>query len=990
MASADVLLMALPEAHLHAYPRILASAVKSTSTPAPMVPPSALFVRTIKPDGEQVCQYWAADETVADVVTRLGLPVGSPVRYLGEPVAGNKKLGDLQAATYKLEVLPLERSEFAPASPVMGDAASEEAAGEEDVASTCPGGNVIDSRYPDSRMRNFDQKLVPHALTVNVILNGEYAQQVRLRWDANAGDVLDALDCRPPACIHYAGRALAPYERLSDIGICNGVYLDVTTRFGCSPALSSPSEHLHSLVNNPAASGRLLSPAASSLHLLRSESRTPPSAEAAHAPVDPSDAERTREQLENDELLDRRLRRTLSFSGTPPPETVERLAGGSSHHHEIRRDRERMSPQRVPKPFHQEMQKDPRRDRRVVRDSIGKAWHEMERQEMSGTAALTATSTALPSRVVATSGCSESDTSVVDESQLQMIQAFEIFTSEAKSLMASESVPHRTGIADQPTRRELPPILASALVTCRYLARDFAADGLSLAVINSVCNDDVDVVAGRRMARMLSGVAFSTWHASQVLSHFLDCEALRPDTFPTSGSPLDGSARDDPERDGGSGGGGPSVVDGSRGNPASGSNFADASRRDAQTGVSSSRDNDGSSGKHCSMLDPSKNVKLVGRVLLSVLSVYADIFVYQRHVHKAAGGSAEPSQNEGTAIAAPGSASVARNGAGANGGGATQESNRGRGGSGGDGDEPPRRSDSLNDGTCGDGGRTAAAKDGEEDDVDDVSVGDEEMDEVIGDMEMDEAADAVLYDAMPSSDDGDEDDEDILDSIDVEDVDIDGTANDSLSGDGAVAALAPVRLAAMRPNVEKNVHSLVGHGRLPGVTTRAPGTATLGVPAASKAGSLRFGSAATRATSSGSMSRSSPNVGGQTDGFDAILGMREAARVRAVLVRDAERLGKESRRRPLSRGYRQAGDSIEFLTPAFAGHLGANAMREGLQGRLTAANLETLLALAETPRMGMLLMREIEAALRTRISVDPDFDASRFPLAAARFGTEPL
>jgi hypothetical protein len=294
----------------------------------------------------------------------------------------------------------------------------------------------------------------------------------------------------------------------------------------------------------------------------------------------------------------------------------------------------------------------------------------------------------------------------------------------------------------------------------------------------------------------------------------------------------------------------------------------------------------------------------------------------------------------------------------------------GRGG-GGDGDDPPGRGSSRVR-TCGSAAGDWESGDDDTDDLDDVSVGDDEMDDVIADMEMEDAAENHLA-AMDDEDHDKDGDEDLLDSVDVDDI-----AAELATGDA---------VAATTPHVLNGIDA-TGVVRMQELSTRtaAPAARMASPSVGASAGTLRFGSAAARATPSFSTARAQ-TPGRPSDGLDAVLGMREAARVRALLLSDAERLPKLPRRRPLSRGYRQGGEPIEYLTVESAARRSANVIREGMQNRFKGADLEGLVARVGTPQLGALLMHEIETAFRARLATDPDFDATRFPNAASRFGS---
>ncbi len=125
------------------------------------------------------------------------------------------------------------------------------------------------------------------------------------------------------------------------------------------------------------------------------------------------------------------------------------------------------------------------------------------------------------------------------------------------------------------------------------------------------------------------------------------------------------------------------------------------------------------------------------------------------------------------------------------------------------------------------------------------------------------------------------------------------------------------------------------------------------------------------------------------DGLDALLGMREAARVRAVLARDATRIARSSgRRRRMSRGYRasDAGPEVEALSAASAAAHAAWVAREALgKAGKSEEEIEDVETVVGSERMGAMLAMEIETAVRQRLASDPDFDPALYPQAAKRF-----
>lgn len=148
---------------------------------------------------------------------------------------------------------------------------------------------------------------------------------------------------------------------------------------------------------------------------------------------------------------------------------------------------------------------------------------------------------------------------------------------------------------------------------------------------------------------------------------------------------------------------------------------------------------------------------------------------------------------------------------------------------------------------------------------------------------------------------------------------------------------------------------------------------------------MRFGAPAV----SRGVARTASRPAAPADNLDIVLGPGEAKRVRNILEHDAKRLASAPVRRPLSRGYRESPGAIPALTAAQAAKYSEAAVRESLERRQAAASgvdVERVLAAAGSERMGALFERELETVLRTRVAGDGDFDMSRFPNAARRFG----
>lgn len=270
---------------------------------------------------------------------------------------------------------------------------------------------------------------------------------------------------------------------------------------------------------------------------------------------------------------------------------------------------------------------------------------------------------------------------------------------------------------------------------------------------------------------------------------------------------------------------------------------------------------------------------------------------------------------------------------------------------------------------------------GEEDESvsDDISIDDTEMDDVIAEMAMEDAANDITPDLSVS------DGENALDSVDFESI------AEELADE---AATRTIPASSVEPSATRSASSAPSTGVRPAVSAR-PGFATgrgagmvasFGTGAAlgrggGRVGAMRFGAAARTATPTPVSTVAS------ADSLDATLSPAEAARMRAILVRDATRLAQQPPRRPLSRGYRGVTEPVEPLTAQIFARRSSELVREALQRRESALDLDSTVVRAGTLEMGEMLQEEIVSAVRSRLAVDNDFDVVAFPNAARRFYT---
>lgn len=131
---------------------------------------------------------------------------------------------------------------------------------------------------------------------------------------------------------------------------------------------------------------------------------------------------------------------------------------------------------------------------------------------------------------------------------------------------------------------------------------------------------------------------------------------------------------------------------------------------------------------------------------------------------------------------------------------------------------------------------------------------------------------------------------------------------------------------------------------------------------------------------------SSPQASALRDGLDGLLGMREAARVRAILQRDSERISERDGRSKQN----AACDANRALPGILSGDLSASiSAREvrvsALQNGMSEARAERMSREASTEEMGQLLLTELESMLQARLKRVPGFNSSDFPFAAKRF-----
>lgn len=120
-----------------------------------------------------------------------------------------------------------------------------------------------------------------------------------------------------------------------------------------------------------------------------------------------------------------------------------------------------------------------------------------------------------------------------------------------------------------------------------------------------------------------------------------------------------------------------------------------------------------------------------------------------------------------------------------------------------------------------------------------------------------------------------------------------------------------------------------------------------------------------------------------TDEFSRALGPRESSRWRRVVDADEVRVNSASHG-PLSRAYRGISRPVTRLDESSAtAMVTENARSAAVAARLPESSAQNLQRVAA--ECGPQYLREVEKAITSRLSSDPDFDAARFPNAAERF-----
>lgn len=170
----------------------------------------------------------------------------------------------------------------------------------------------------------------------------------------------------------------------------------------------------------------------------------------------------------------------------------------------------------------------------------------------------------------------------------------------------------------------------------------------------------------------------------------------------------------------------------------------------------------------------------------------------------------------------------------------------------------------------------------------------------------------------------------------------------------------------------------------------APGRVGLGLAAATAAAPLSNGavsSAGTRGRASFSATpavrRPTPPSSSRKDEFDSVLSPTDAAAWRHIVTRDQAQ-SVNGARAPLSRAYRSDRSMVAPLDEQRAAVMAAESARMASQ----AANLSEEAAHqleAVARQSGPEYLREVENAIATRLSADPDFDPGRFVEAKRRF-----
>lgn len=196
--------------------------------------------------------------------------------------------------------------------------------------------------------------------------------------------------------------------------------------------------------------------------------------------------------------------------------------------------------------------------------------------------------------------------------------------------------------------------------------------------------------------------------------------------------------------------------------------------------------------------------------------------------------------------------------------------------------------------------------------------------------------------------------------------------------------------ASSSTNTAERTKPAVVNGRpmrgIPSMLSSAMGTpglaAGLADPRASNSASIQHSPFSTATTPSRLMfsSISAKN----RDEFDNVLGSHRGAKWRRV-VREDEAKMTSAIRGPLSRGYKnEKSDLLPFTVES--------AIEMGLEDARTAAReaqlpYSVVQDLKEAIRNnGPLYLHEFERAVHSRLSTDPDFDESKYPSAAKRFG----
>lgn len=179
--------------------------------------------------------------------------------------------------------------------------------------------------------------------------------------------------------------------------------------------------------------------------------------------------------------------------------------------------------------------------------------------------------------------------------------------------------------------------------------------------------------------------------------------------------------------------------------------------------------------------------------------------------------------------------------------------------------------------------------------------------------------------------------------------------------------------------------SLHGASLAPVFGTRSQSRVGLGIAAAPSLSNGGVGTGATRGKASFSSTAAVPRpiAPHKRDEFDAALPANEAAVWRKVVERDGSRVS-DSPNTPLSRAYRSERSMVAPLDE----HRASSMAAESAHAAATAARLpedaaRQLSLVAE--QSGTEYLREVENAIATRLTSDPDFDPTRFTEANNRF-----